>query len=135
MLKEEELTGFIIKAYYKVYNTLGYGFLERVYHKSLELELRNMGLAVHYKRRTEVYYEGVQVGIYQADLVVNNKIIIEIKATEGLHPAHEAQLVNYLRATEIEIGFLFNFGQKPQFVRKYFSNERKSLGKPPEVRG
>ena len=135
MLKEEELTRIIIKAFYKVYNTLGYGFLERVYHKALELELRNMGLTVHYKRRIEVYYEGVQVGLYEADLVINNKIIIEIKAAEGLHPAHEAQLVNYLRATEIEIGFLFNFGKEPQFVRKFFSNERKNLGQSQEERG
>ena len=135
MLKEEELTRIIIKAFYKVYNTLGYGFLERVYHKALELELRKMGLTVQYKLRIEVYYEGAQVGIYQADLVINNKIIIEIKAAEGLHPAHEAQLVNYLRATEIEIGFLFNFGKEPQFVRKFFSNERKNLGQSQEERG
>ena len=125
MLNDEELTGLIIKAFYTVYNTLGYGFLEKVYENALAVELRRLGLAAECQRPIAVYYGGELVGEYFADIVVNGKVILELKAAEALHPAHEAQLVNYLRATDIETGFLFNFGREAKFARKYFSNERK----------
>ena len=125
MLNDEELTGLIIKAFYTVYNTLGYGFLEKVYENALAVELGRLGLAAECQRPIAVYYGGELVGEYFADIVVNGKVILELKAAEALHPAHEAQLVNYLRATDIETGFLFNFGREAKFARKYFSNERK----------
>ncbi len=117
-----ELTDKIIKAYYKVYNTLGYGFLEKVYENALFFELRNMGLFVEKQRRIKVYYEEQKVGDYFADLIVEEKVIIELKATEALCEDHEFQLINYLKATEIEVGLLLNFGKSPEFKRKIFSN-------------
>ena len=122
---EEETTGRIIKIYYEVYNELGYGFLESVYQNAFIIELANAGLVSESEKKIVVYYQGRPVGTFEADLVVGGKILIELKSKEVLHPAHEAQLVNYLRATDIEIGLLFNFGKKPEFKRKFFSNENK----------
>jgi GxxExxY protein len=129
LMKEEHLTRQIIGAFYRVHNALGYGFLEKVYEKALTLELRRLGLVVTCQQPVKVYYEGELVGDYIADIVVNGGVIIELKAAEALHPAHEAQLVNYLRATEIEVGLLLNFGDEPQFSRKLFTNDRKKLGR------
>lgn len=120
-----EITEQIIQAYYHVYNTLGHGFLEKVYEKSMAVALRKSGLAVVTQHPINVFYEGEQVGEYFADLVVVNCVIVEIKAAEALCPAHEAQLLNYLKATEIEVGLLLNFGEKPEFRRKVFANGRK----------
>lgn len=122
---EEELSGQIIKIFYKIYNELGYGFLESVYQNAFIIELADAGFEVESEKRIVVYYYGKPVGTFDADLIVNEKIILELKAKETLHPAHEAQLVNYLRATNIELGLLFNFGRKPEFTRKFFSNENK----------
>ena len=124
-LKYEDLTGKIIQAFYKVYNELGYGFLEKVYEKALALELESMGLRVGRQRPIKVYYLGRQVGDYYADLMVEGLVIIELKCAEALCEAHEAQLLNYLKATEIEVGLLLNFGAKPSFRRKIFTNEKK----------
>ncbi len=126
-LKEKELTELIIKAFYNTYNTLGHGFLEIVYEKSLLIELRKLGLNALRQQKVEVYYEGLLVGYYLADLIVNQMVIIEVNSAASLHPAHEAQLKNYLRATSIEVGMLFNFGERPQFSRQFFSNDRKGL--------
>jgi GxxExxY protein len=125
---EEELTGKIIKVFYKVYNTLGYGFLERIYHNAMILELIAAGLKVETEKSIAVYYGGKVVGSFACDLVVEDKVILELKATECINEAHEAQLTNYLRATSIEIGLLLNFGRKAEFKRKYFSNKNKKLG-------
>lgn len=122
---EEGLTGRIIKVFYKVYNTLGHGFIESVYHNAMILELVDQGFTVETEKPIGVYYFDRIVGRFSADLLVNGKILIELKSKESIHPAHEAQLTNYLRATEVEIGLLFNFGRKPEFKRKYFSNEKK----------
>lgn len=122
--KHTDLTEKIIKAFYKVYNTLGFGFLEKVYENALFIELRNMGLFVEKQRRIKVFYESQEVGDYFADLIVAEKVIIELKASEALCEEHEFQLINYLKATEIEVGLLLNFGKKPEFKRKIFSNER-----------
>ena len=124
-MKEEELTGQLIKIFYKIYNELGFGFIESVYQNAFILELAAEAIEVESEKRLIVYYSGKQVGTFEADLVVANKIIIELKAKEALVTAHEAQLVNYLRATDIEVGLLFNFGRKPEFKRKYFSNDNK----------
>ncbi|MCU0337853.1 MAG: GxxExxY protein [Sediminibacterium sp.] len=122
--KHTAITEKIIKAFYKVYNTLGFGFLEKVYENAMFIELRNLGLFVEKQRRIKVYYEGQEVGDYFADLIVDEKVIIELKASEALCEEHEFQLINYLKATEIEVGLLLNFGKKPEFKRKIFSNEK-----------
>lgn len=122
---EEELTGGLIKVFYKVYNALGYGFIESVYHNALILELVDGGFAVESEKPIVVFYNNKVVGTFSADLVVNGKILIELKAKESLHPAHEAQLLNYLRSTDIEVGLLFNFGKTPEFKRKFFPNGSK----------
>jgi GxxExxY protein len=102
---------------------LGYGFLERVYENALFIELKKMNYFVEKQRRVKVYYEGNDVGDYFADLIVNNLVIIELKAAESICEEHEFQLINYLKATNIEVGLLLNFGKKPQFKRKIFSNK------------
>ena len=93
-LKHENLTGQIIKAFYKVYNELDYGFLEKVYENALALELRTLGLRVGRQQPIRVYYGGQQVGDYYADLIVENLVILELKCAEAVSPAHEAQLLN-----------------------------------------
>ena len=120
--KHSELTEKIIKAFYKVYNTLGYGFLEKVYENALYIELEAIGFNIKKQEPIKVYYEGKEVGVYFADLIVNNTIIIELKATEYLIEENESQLINYLKATEMEVGLLLNFGKKPEVKRKVYSN-------------
>ena len=126
-LLHREVTEQIIKAFYKVYNSLGFGFLEKVYENALVLELQKRGFRVEQQKRLHVYYEGLVIGEYFADLIVEELIILELKAAETLHPAHEAQLMNYLKATEIEVGLLLNFGVKPEFKRKVFTNSSKQF--------
>jgi GxxExxY protein len=121
----QELSSEIIKCFYKVYNTLGFGFLEKVYENALRLELIKNGLRVEKQMPITVYYEDHVVGEYFADLVVEKKIILELKAAEDLCEEHELQLINYLKATDYEIGLLLNFGKKPEVRRKIFSNENK----------
>ena len=121
-----DITETIIKCYYKVYNKLGYGFLEEVYERALLIELGKEGYKCLQQCPVDVYYESDIVGYYLADIIVNGKIIIEIKAAENLSEAHEAQLTNYLKATEIEVGLLLNFGKKPAFKRRVFSSGFKS---------
>lgn len=121
-----DLTAVIIKNFYKVYNKLGHGFLEKVYQNSLLLELRNRGLDCIPLCPIDVFYDSYKVGFYIADIIVEGCVIVEIKAMESLREEHEAQLVNYLKATNIEVGLLLNFGGKPEFKRRVFSKEYKS---------
>jgi len=123
----KELTSNIIQAFYKVYNTLGYGFLEKVYENAMRIELRKMGFDVQQQKNIKVYYESEEVGNYFADLLINEIIIIELKADESVCEEHELQLLNYLKATEIELGLLLNFGKKPEIRRKIFLNEHKKM--------
>jgi GxxExxY protein len=125
-MKHEEITEKIIKAFYKVYNTLGYGFLEKVYQNALIIELVKAGLNVTKEKRIVVYYESQVVGDYNADLTVENVVICELKTSEQLYEGDEHQLVNYLKATEMEVGLLLNFGKKPEVRRKIYDNERKT---------
>jgi len=125
-LLHQDLTEKIINAFYTVYNTLGYGFLEKVYEKAMFLELTRMNLKVDEQKNIKVYYTGYEVGDYFADLIVNDLIIIELKAAESLCEEHEAQLINYLKATNLEVGLLLNFGKKPEFKRKIFMNQNKN---------
>jgi GxxExxY protein len=122
---DEEITGRIISAFYKVYNTLGYGFIERLYHNAMIIEIAQDGLFVEIEKPIVVYYGANVLGNFEADLVVERRVIVELKAVEKLQPSHEAQLVNYLGATDIEIGLLFNFGKSAEFKRKLFENEYK----------
>ena len=122
-----EITDKIINSFYKVYNVLGYGFLEKVYENALVIELERAGFAVLQQQNIKVYYENEVVGDYFADIIVNDLIILEIKAPEGLRDENKAQLINYLKATNKEVGLLFNFGKKPDFKRAIFSNERKEI--------
>lgn len=117
------ITSKIIRAYYNVYNTLGFGFLEKVYENAMIIELQK--LRIHGRRQVpvKVHYEGKQVGDYYADIIVEDTVIVELKAAESLREEHEAQLLNYLRATNIEVGLLLNFGQTPQIKRKVWTNK------------
>ncbi len=123
----KNITDQIIKTYYEVYNELGYGFLERVYQNAMLLELKNKGLVVESQKMIKVHYKGLLVGDYFADIIVENSVILELKASEVLVYENELQLLNYLRATNIEVGLLLNFGKKAEFRRKIFTNERKNL--------
>jgi len=122
--KHSDITDKIIKCFYKVYNTLGYGFLEKVYENAMFLELKTLGLYVEKQKQIKVYYEGEKIGEYYADLIVSESVIIELKAAESLCEEHEFQLINYLKATEIEVGLLLNFGKEPQVKRKIFTNKK-----------
>ena len=121
----EELTNKIIAAFYKVYNTLGYGFLEKVYERAMCIELDKMGLGFDNQKQIKVYYDNQIVGDYYADIAVEELVIVELKTAEKLHQDNEFQLINYLKATKMEVGLLLNFGKKPEFKRKIFSNDRK----------
>jgi GxxExxY protein len=123
--KHKGITDLIIKAFYTVYNALGYGFLEKVYENALGIELRKMGLEVVPQALISVHYAGQVVGEYFADLLVDDAVIVEIKASRTLADEHEAQLLNYLKATPYEVGLLLNFGPKPQIKRKVYDNPRK----------
>ncbi len=130
MLKEtkhNDLTEQIIKAFYDVYNELGFGFLEKVYQNALYLELKSRGFKVEAQKQIKVHFKGYEVGEYYPDLIVEDAVIVELKAAEVIVEAFENQLINYLRATNIEVGLLFNFGKKPEFRRKLFDNDRKKL--------
>ena len=124
-MKHQAITQEVIKAFYTVYNTLGYGFLEKVYENAMTIELHKLGLRVVTQMPISVYYDGQVVGDYIADMVVEDKVVVEFKAVRELATEHEAQLLNYLNATEYEVGLLFNFGPKADFKRKIFDNDRK----------
>jgi GxxExxY protein len=124
-LKHQNLTDNLIKIFFQVYNELGYGFLEKVYQNAMYIELKNSGYFVEAHKQLKVMYKGVEVGEYYPDLIIDETIIIELKAAEYLVVEHEAQLINYLKATDIEVGLLFNFGKKPEFRRRIFETARK----------
>ena len=128
-LKHKELTDQILNAFYEVYNDLGHGFLEKVYQNSMFFELKDRGLKVAAQQRIAVNYKKREVGEYFTDLIVNDLVVLELKATPRILEEHEQQLQNYLKASEIEVGLLLNFGKEPEFERKYWSNENKRLKK------
>lgn len=124
-LKHSEVTDKIISAFYTVYSTLGHGFSEKVYHAAMILELRVLGLTVVSEQPISVYYRGQVTADFYADLVVNDCVIVELMAVKELVEEHEAQLLNYLRATRYEVGLLLNFGAEPKFLRRAYDNSRK----------
>jgi GxxExxY protein len=127
-LKRKDVTDKILYAFFKiVYLQLGYGFMEKVYENALLIALESMGLKVQQQEKIAVYFQGQVVGEYFADLLVENVVIVELKAASRILSEHEAQLLNYLRATPYEVGLLLNFGPKPDFRRKVFDNDRKTI--------
>lgn len=130
MLLYKELTNVILKAFYDVYNTLGYGFLENVYQNAMYKELQRRGLKCEPQKKIEVYYKGEVVGTYFADILVEDVVILELKAASELSPAHAKQLMNYLKATGIEVGLLLNFGEEsPVFERKVYTMTNPAIKK------
>ena len=126
-LQYKEITEKIIYAFYKVYNELGYGFLEKVYSNAMVIELESIGFSCEKQKQIKVYYNECLVGEYYADLYVEDCVIVELKAAETIVEEHEFQLINYLKATNTEVGLLLNFGKKPQLKRKAFSNINKNI--------
>lgn len=124
-LKHKDLTDKVIQAFYKVYNSLGYGFLEKVYENAMMVELREVGIKAVSQHPIKVLYGDEVIGEYFADLLIEDSVIVEIKAAKGLAAENEAQLLNYLKATNKEVGLLLNFGPKPEVKRKVFDNFRK----------
>jgi GxxExxY protein len=124
-LKHEHLTERLIGAYYTLYNDLGHGFLESIYRKAFGLILRDLGLEFKEEFPIEVFYRGISLGEFRMDLLVESCVILELKAMKNIEQAHERQLTNYLRSTNLEVGLLFNFGPRPQFRRLIFDNDRK----------
>ena len=123
--KHSELTGEIIKAAQNVHNILGYGFLEKVYHNAMMMELDKAGIKAVAEKPVTVYYCDRIAGEYFADIVIEDKVILEIKAVEAINSSHEAQLVNYLKATNIDVGLLLNFGKSLMVKRKIFETARR----------
>ena len=123
----KDITDKIIACFYKVYTNLGYGFLEKVYENAMLIELNKNGLKAISQYPIKVNYDGVSVGEYFADIIVEDKVIIELKASANLVPENILQLQNYLKATNIEVGLLLNFGKKPEIRRKTFHNNLKSF--------
>ena len=125
-LKHQKLTYRIIGVFYEVYNELGHGFLESVYQKSLGLALQAAGFEARWPIDIPVWFRGHQVGSFEGDMLVERSVLLELKAVRALDGSHQAQLLNYLRATDIEVGLLLNFGVKPEFKRLLFDNSRKT---------
>jgi GxxExxY protein len=123
--KHSTLTELVIGTFYDVYNELGYGFLELVYRNSLQLALLAQGVEVEQEVPVAVYFRGKNVGDFRADLVVNRVILLELKTADAIAAAHEAQVINYLRATALELGLILNFGPKPKVRRLLLDNVRK----------
>ena len=126
-MENNQLTNEIIGAFYAVYNTLGYGFLEKVYEKAMVIELRKRNIECVAQYLIEVNYHGEKIGHYYADILVKNLIVLELKASEFINKNDEFQLINYLKGSDKEIGFLMNFGKTPEFRRKIYSNSRKII--------
>jgi GxxExxY protein len=127
-LLHRQITSKVLRAFYNVYNTLGPGFLEKVYENAMAIELRKMGLRVGQQQPVKVFYQGQLAGNYFADLVVEGVVILELKVADAIHEVFEAQLTNYLKATEIEVGMILNFGPEPTFRRMILTNDRKKAG-------
>lgn len=131
VLKHADVTEKIIGIFYDVYNELGYGFLECIYEESLTIALHQAGLTANRQIPLPVWFRGHKVGEFRADVLVENCVLLELKAARSLDAAHEAQLLHYLKSTEVEIGMLLNFGTRPQFRRLIFDNDRKKIRENP----
>jgi len=123
--KHSDLSDKIIKVFYDIHNELGYGFSEKIYQKAFGIALRQIGLKVDEQVPIKVYFRGQEIGEYFADMVVNDVILLELKAVAHIIEEHEAQLLNYLKSTEVEVGYIMNFGKSAEFKRKVLDNDRK----------
>jgi GxxExxY protein len=132
-MKHQDLTGKIIQCAYKVHKTLGFGFLENIYQNALLVELGKSGLEASKEKPIKVFYDGQMVGEYLADILVEDRIILELKSVKVLHPAHEAQLINYLKATGLEVGLLINFGDQIEIKRKVLTPPPAGRQSPQEI--
>ena len=133
-LLHSDLTEKVLGVYYDVYNEIGHGFLESVYNNCMFFALTKSAISVRREVPVPVYFRGQDVGQFKADLVVDSSVLIELKAVQALDRSHEAQVMNYLRATELEVGLLLNFGSpKPQFRRIVFENSNKKIRVYPRV--
>jgi GxxExxY protein len=130
MYRHADVTERVIASFYQVYNTLGYGFLEKVYHNAMGVELKARGLAATPKAQLLVYYAGEVVGEYYPDYLVEGSVILELKSAEGIAPEYHAQLLNYLKATDIDVGLILNFGPKPEIRRKVYETARHRPDRP-----
>lgn len=127
-LKHHKLTDRIIGTFYEVYNELGFGFLESVYEEAMLMALRENGFETKQQVPIPVWFRDHKIGRFEADLIVEDLVVVELKAVRTIIDSHKAQLLNYLRATEIEVGLLLNFGRRPEFKRMAFDNQRKKVG-------
>ncbi len=133
-LLHADLTEQILGVYYDVYNEIGHGFLESVYSNCMYAAFSAAKISVQREVPIPVYFRGFDVGQFKADLVVRDCILVELKAVQNLDRCHEAQVMNYRRATKLEVGLLLNFGsQKPQFRRIVFENSNKKIRVHPRV--
>jgi len=123
--KHQEATEAIIQAFYEVYNELGHGFLESVYEQAMNRVLRDRGVEVKRQSPLPVWFREEQIGDFRADLIVADRGIVELKAARALEPAHETQLLNYLRASALEVGPFTELRPRPQIKRMVFANEKK----------
>ena len=125
-MKHQELTEKLIGIFYEVYNELGYGFLESVYEKAYTMILTGQGIRFEQQPPMSVHFRGIEIGEFRADIIVESLVILEFKAARAIENAHERQLYNYLRTTDLEVGLLFNFGPRPIFRRLILENDRKA---------
>lgn len=123
--KHSDITGVLLGAFFQLHKEPGFGFAEKVYQAALAILLEELGLMVEQHTQIRVYFHGKIIGEYIVDMVVNGVILLELKSVERLIPAHDAQMLNYLKSTELEVGLLLNFGPQAEFHRKIFDNTRK----------
>lgn len=129
-MKHAELTERIIGVFYSVYNELGHGFLESVYEEAMVISLVEAGLKIERQFPVPVWFHGKLIGEFRGDLVVNDTVLLELKAIQRLETSHEAQIMNYLKATRFEIGLLLNFGPRPEIRRRIVGNHNKNIKTP-----
>jgi len=134
-LEHSKLTEKIIGVFYDVYNHFGPGFLESVYQRSMQIALEEIGIRADIELPIPVFFRGRAVGEFRADLVIENTVLAELKVARAIDPAHEAQVIHYLRSTSLEVGLLFNFGAKAEFKRFYLANSNKQISAISEIRG
>ncbi|MGA7221119.1 MAG: GxxExxY protein [Candidatus Sulfotelmatobacter sp.] len=131
-LKHAELTEKLIGIFFNIHNELGHGFLESIYEQAFSVSLAENNVFFQRQIAVPVWFHGQKIGDFRADLMVDGKVLVELKTGRDIEPAWDKQLLNYLRATDIEVGLLFNFGPNAQFKRYAFENARKNPRNPRE---
>jgi GxxExxY protein len=134
-LEHSKLTERVIGVFYDVYNHFGPGFLESVYQRSMQIALQEIGIRADIEVAIPVFFKGQNVGEFRADMVIDESVLVELKVARSIDPAHEAQVIHYLRSTPLEVALLFNFGVKAEFKRFYLANSNKQIRAISEIRG